>query len=325
MDTINKIIKLLDEKNLNQKALTDFLGIDKSTFSAWKSGKNQSYKKYLYEISKFLDVSVDYLIGNSIEIDFLPHENDEYLIKCPYCDYDYVHYDGFADVNFSTAKSSGIALKFFCEAGHKFYVIVETYKGNTYMVTTDGDYKMQNNRDLIFESSLTSLSDLWTKDDFNRICNQYASLDSYGKKAVDDLLDNEYERCQEEKKIKVIQLPLSELKVSAGIGSWIEDNRYGTIEVVDTPESRKADLVIEINGNSMEPTYHNGDNVLVRLQPSIDIGEIGVFVKGSEGYIKELGKNCLISRNKEYEDIIFNEYSDIHCVGKVIGVAEVIR
>ena len=157
------------------------------------------------------------------------------------------------------------------------------------------------------------------------IIKKYHTLDEYGKKAVDDLLDNEYERCQEEKKIKVIQLPMSELKVSAGVGSWIEDNRYGTIEVVDTPESRKADLVIEISGDSMEPTYHNGDNVLVRLQPSVDIGEIGVFVKDSEGYIKELGKNRLISHNKEYEDIILNEYTNIHCVGKVIGVAEVIR
>lgn len=154
---------------------------------------------------------------------------------------------------------------------------------------------------------------------------KYRTLDEYGKKAVDDLLDNEYERCQEEKKIEVIQLPMSELKVSAGVGSWIEDNRYGTIEVVDTPESRKADLVIEISGDSMEPTYHNGDNVLVRLQPSVDIGEIGVFVKDSEGYIKELGKNRLISHNKEYKDIILNEYTDIYCVGKVIGIAEVIR
>ena len=157
------------------------------------------------------------------------------------------------------------------------------------------------------------------------IIKKYRTLDEYGKKAVDDLLDNEYERCQEEKKIKVIQLPMSELKVSAGVGSWIEDNRYGTIEVADTPESRKADLVIEISGDSMEPTYHNGDNVLVRLQPSVDIGEIGVFVKDSEGYIKELGKNRLISHNKEYEDIILNEYTNINFVGKVIGIAEVIR
>lgn len=154
---------------------------------------------------------------------------------------------------------------------------------------------------------------------------KYRTLDEYGKKAVDDLIDNEYERCQQEKKIEVIQLPISELKVSAGTGNWIEDNRYGTIEVADTPASRKADLVIEINGDSMEPTFHSGDNVLVRLQPSVDIGEIGVFVKDSEGYIKELGKNRLISHNKKYDDIILNEYTNIHCVGKVVGIAEVIR
>lgn len=154
---------------------------------------------------------------------------------------------------------------------------------------------------------------------------KYRTLDEYGKKAVDDLIDNEYERCQQEKKIEVIQLPISELKVSAGTGNWIEDNRYGTIEVADTPASRKADLVIEINGDSMEPTFHSGDNVLVRLQPSVDIGEIGVFVKDSEGYIKELGKNRLISHNKKYDDIILDEYTNIHCVGKVVGIAEVIR
>ena len=157
------------------------------------------------------------------------------------------------------------------------------------------------------------------------IIKKYRTLDEYGKKAVDDLIDNEYERCQQEKKIEVIQLPISELKVSAGTGNWIEDNRYGTIEVADTPASRKADLVIEINGDSMAPTFHSGDNVLVRLQPSVDIGEIGVFVKDSEGYIKELGKNRLISHNKKYDDIILDEYTNIHCVGKVVGIAEVIR
>lgn len=154
---------------------------------------------------------------------------------------------------------------------------------------------------------------------------KYRTLDEYGKKAVDNLLDNEYERCQSEKKLKVIQLPMSELKVSAGTGNWLENNLYDSIEVVDTPLSRKADLVIEISGDSMEPTYRNGDNVLVRLQPSVDIGEIGVFVKDSEGYIKELGSNCLISHNKNYTDILLNEYSDIRCVGKVIGRAEVVN
>ena len=57
MSTIDKIIKLLNEKKLTQKALTDYLGIDKSVFPQWKKGTNRSYKKYIEEIADFLDTS----------------------------------------------------------------------------------------------------------------------------------------------------------------------------------------------------------------------------------------------------------------------------
>lgn len=64
MDILNKIIELLDSQNRQQKELTDFLGLEKSTFSAWKNGKSASYKKYLPEIANFFGISVDKLIGN---------------------------------------------------------------------------------------------------------------------------------------------------------------------------------------------------------------------------------------------------------------------
>ena len=64
MDTINKIIHLLDKNDKKQKELTDYLGIDKSTFTAWKNGKNKSYTKYLSKIAQFFDVSTDYLLSN---------------------------------------------------------------------------------------------------------------------------------------------------------------------------------------------------------------------------------------------------------------------
>ena len=153
---------------------------------------------------------------------------------------------------------------------------------------------------------------------------KYRTLDEYGKKAIDNLLDTEYERCQNENKIRVLQLPMSELKASAGTGNWLEDNTYNTVEVADTTSARKADLIIEVSGDSMEPTYSDGDNVLVRLQPSVDIGEIGIFIKDNEGYIKELGRNRLISHNKDYPDILLNEFNDVRCVGKVIGLAEMV-
>ncbi len=64
-DTVSKIVELLKEQNHQQKDLTDYLGIKRSVFSAWKNGTSASYKKYLPEIASFLSVSTDYLVGKS--------------------------------------------------------------------------------------------------------------------------------------------------------------------------------------------------------------------------------------------------------------------
>ena len=65
METLHKISALLKEQKKTQNQLTDFLGVRKTTYSAWKSGRNTSYKKYLPEIAEFLGVSVDYLLGKT--------------------------------------------------------------------------------------------------------------------------------------------------------------------------------------------------------------------------------------------------------------------
>ena len=64
MEIIDKISELLIKKNKTQKELTDYLGLDKSTYSAWKNGKSRSYNKYLKEIATCLCVSVSDLIGD---------------------------------------------------------------------------------------------------------------------------------------------------------------------------------------------------------------------------------------------------------------------
>ena len=43
METLNKIMEIMKEKNLKQKDLTDFLNLGKGTFTEWKSGKTNSY------------------------------------------------------------------------------------------------------------------------------------------------------------------------------------------------------------------------------------------------------------------------------------------
>lgn len=67
MGTLDKIIELLAAQNRQQKELTDYLGVEKSTFSAWKNGKSASYKKYLPEIANFFSITVDELVGNAVD------------------------------------------------------------------------------------------------------------------------------------------------------------------------------------------------------------------------------------------------------------------
>ncbi len=155
---------------------------------------------------------------------------------------------------------------------------------------------------------------------------KYRTLDRYGKKAVDDLLENEYARCTEViNEPKVITLPMAELKASAGTGQWLGDDEYTTwVDVLDTPEARRANVVIEVTGDSMLPDYRDGDKVLVKLQPTVEQNEIGIFIVDNCGYIKKLGVNELISVNKDYDNIPLNEYNDVTCVGKVIGIAEIV-
>ncbi len=109
---------------------------------------------------------------------------------------------------------------------------------------------------------------------------------------------------------------------SAGSGEYLfDDIPTDLIEVEDTPLSRKADFVLGVNGRSMEPTYNDGDKVLVRKTSDIPVGQIGVFTVDGKCYIKEHGKDRLISHNEDketYPDILPDE-GGIVIVGEVLG------
>ena len=135
----------------------------------------------------------------------------------------------------------------------------------------------------------------------------------------------EHNRCvasPEERQI--IYLPKSVLRASAGTGNWLDEQQLVTVAVVDTPAARKANLIIEVDGDSMEPLYKSGDNVLVSTAAEVQIGDIGIFIADGNGYIKKLGEDRLVSVNPKYKDIIPTENSDYRCVGKVLELAEII-
>ncbi|MCX7658181.1 MAG: helix-turn-helix transcriptional regulator [Oscillospiraceae bacterium] len=76
MSTLDKIIKLLAEKNIQQKELCDYIGVSANVFTNWKLGQNKSYLKHISKIAEFLGVSADYLLGTDKKTS-PPSEEDE--------------------------------------------------------------------------------------------------------------------------------------------------------------------------------------------------------------------------------------------------------
>lgn len=123
---------------------------------------------------------------------------------------------------------------------------------------------------------------------------------------------------------KLLVMKRSLHKVSAGTGYDLNDSdAWETVTVKDTDDSRKADFLLEIEGDSMETTFHDGETVCVQQTPCVEVGEIGVFWVDGCGYIKELGNGCLISHNSSYDPISL-QGTENRCIGRVLGTADVI-
>ena len=63
--TLERIIYELKLQKKRKIDLTDHLGMVNSAFGHWVSGRNKSYLKYLHAIAAYLDVSVEYLKGET--------------------------------------------------------------------------------------------------------------------------------------------------------------------------------------------------------------------------------------------------------------------
>ena len=170
-----------------------------------------------------------------------------------------------------------------------------------------------------------STSLIVSSDEWNHI-KKLRALDAYGKKVVNSVLDIEYERCNYE--TEIADEPMAYIPrvyysqgASAGYGEYLIDGMDASeIMLPDTPKNRKSDYVINVDGDSMEPTFSDGDKLLVQHTDCVNVGEIGIFIIDGQSYVKEYGEDRLISHNKNYPDIIPSEYSNFRCVGKVVGV-----
>lgn len=117
------------------------------------------------------------------------------------------------------------------------------------------------------------------------------------------------------------RIPLYDLPVSAGTGQFLDSDQY---ELIDVDESIPLDatFALRITGDSMEPQYTDGQVIYIKPQPTLERGELGVFIHNGDALFKRLGgknRTELISLNQKYPPRIIGENDDLRVVGKVIA------
>ena len=94
-----------------------------------------------------------------------------------------------------------------------------------------------------------------------------------------------------------------------------------SLAVSEVPEA--ANFGVRVAGDSMEPRFHSGQTVWVHQQPTLDPGEIGVFLYDGSAYLKQLrrdgGRVFLHSLNPAYADLEVSDALPLRVLGKAVS------
>ncbi len=164
-------------------------------------------------------------------------------------------------------------------------------------------------------------------------------IDKQQESTTKQILDSVFSKLEEPRQDKVVAYAKSELDdqnkvvnmkdytydyydnaVSAGTGQYIGTSQRETITL---PVEFDADYVVPVDGDSMEPEYHDGDYIFIESTVNLNDGEIGVFELYGDTYVKQLiledDHAYLHSLNKKYKDMKVDADSDFRVLGRVVG------
>lgn len=169
----------------------------------------------------------------------------------------------------------------------------------------------------------------------NRISTIYQVLDKYRQESVYRYAEH---LLQEQQNEKIIQADFSgeEIdisgKVAAGLGTRNFDKRQPLFTVrmnkEDVPDH--YDLALQVTGNSMEPTFQDGEIIFIQEQNEFQNGMIAAVEINEEAFIKKIYKEesriRLVSLNRDtdengnrlYPDFYADEKDELYLIGKVI-------
>ena len=160
----------------------------------------------------------------------------------------------------------------------------------------------------------------------NRVLEVFSELEAQDRESILWQMEALRDRRAEQRRMnepvqipKVVTLFRNELGAAAGFGAALGEAQGEKMVLLADRDTERADEVITVCGRSMEPTFYDGDQVLVQHTKELREGEIGIFLVDNEGYIKEYRKDGLHSHNPEFRTMTFHEDQSVRCLGRVIG------
>ena len=116
-------------------------------------------------------------------------------------------------------------------------------------------------------------------------------------------------------------LPVYDLPASAGTGVFLDGNSY-EMQPVGAEVPADANFGVRVSGDSMEPEFHDGQIAWVRRQPTLEDGDIGIFLLNGQAYIKQWRPSAegarLISLNRSYAPVPVREEDELRTFGRVL-------
>ena len=142
--------------------------------------------------------------------------------------------------------------------------------------------------------------------------------------------------------VEMKTMPVSLLPASAGLGDYLDNNRFEDMEFPEVSVPDYADFAVRIHGDSMEPAYSDGQFAWISECERLNPGEVGLFILNGDGYIKVYDERepdeenlekftdsygivhpqvALISFNRKYDPILIAPSPDtsFRIVGRVLN------
>ena len=119
-----------------------------------------------------------------------------------------------------------------------------------------------------------------------------------------------------------VKIPIVSSKASAGLGNFADDDILRWIKLSKLV-AKTATFATYIDGDSMEPKYHNGSVALIRETGFDYDGAVYAVVCNNQTYIKRVYREeeglRLVSINPKYKDIYLSYDEDPRVVGIIVG------